>query len=1212
MGPGTGAFVSMLAKLGGGVATGQLKRLLADKTLRRRVARNAAKAAKKRKIQITRGSIRNWLARSQDQLAVGSAIEVESALQYLAWLLPQKGPQPPDRAAKELLNIILREYQVAQSPQNATALGTEWTQERIRTESQQTRSLIQSESRAIIDVVTGPDVFDQDLTVLHPWRSAEARGLQESWRPLAGLVHLLVSSGTRAETLRQWADQTPEDLVPAPADVWCWFGVLAADYGAWDAANSYFQRGIEKGAAPSNYWWARSALNSANRGAPEETIREIANRSQPPHPLATAQLLLLDEQYIECSEVLRDWEPDGPNDRAIKAILLAKCLFGQEDMNGAIAVSLDAAKMDPDSSGVMLVASEALLSRGHYGSSDHPLADFAHARELAIRVRDSRRKWSGDSVVAILTAIKASVLSTDLDRAWRLTQAPPDGEATDSERKDPRLRREAAILAAMMGNFDTAQSLAAEFRDPYTTATVNAWMALDANDLQGAQDEWINAWNSAPGNFAKLATAATLAPLGLKMPDLTEIESDHPESVRRIRTIHEVMAGAEDKLSMLRARAPESEQLTVLLAQLLVGQDDHEGAARVLEEGANRFTAPLLMRMSATRYFHAGLYRDAVRACESALTLAGREWAGELETLMVQFEALEAQDLQTESLAIARRMVGLAPDNLDIRWALVHCLVRRGELADAWAALNYNGEPVQPRGVYDAQNWIALLALYDKSPLFVNRALAVMRGWTDNIELSGIFLAQIYSGLNRNDVQVHDSDLKALHAATAEYTAKHPDSTTFRAISVGTTGDPLEAISQELRDNANDEKLRDLLRKVERAELPLGIVSSVLPRSYTETAIKRASGFVYSHDLASESRVADSVLESLGRPVVLDSTAAVALALLDSTLANLTIGSFSSVLSTDQAYRDALAARDVLEMKSTLSVGWNDRLQRAVPYTITDDEAERLASHAAHVVEILTRCNRRGWPGLKVFPKLDADAGWLNAIDYAVSSKIGFWCDDAVLRQLAISQGGATFGTVDILRTLSERGIIAPEILEVAEATLIANYHVDLGFDPDVFRLAAQYDGWRAGGAAAALSRAQTWSEPEGTLQFLYEALAANAAASPIEVQSWTRSAAGGVLKLAHGDIDAMTLNLRVLLGRLVNQPWMGPDVLPYVVAAIRAAKEQEGAAADDPLNAVFSGMFANLAKAHGPSIASQILLVTARQLEPADRDTIARVILTS
>lgn len=119
-----------------------------------------------------------------------------------------------------------------------------------------------------------------------------------------------------------------------------------------------------------------------NRGAPEETIREIANRSQPPHPLATAQLLLLDEQYIECSEVLRDWEPDGPNDRAIKAILLAKCLFGQEDMNGAIAVSLDAAKMDPDSSGVMLVASEALLSRGHYGSSDHPLADFAHAREL--------------------------------------------------------------------------------------------------------------------------------------------------------------------------------------------------------------------------------------------------------------------------------------------------------------------------------------------------------------------------------------------------------------------------------------------------------------------------------------------------------------------------------------------------------------------------------------------------------------------------------------------------------------------------------------------------------------------------------------------------------------------------------------------------------------------------------------------------------------
>ena len=1209
----SGSLVATLLKLGAGSAAGPLKSLLKRKTLRRRVARRTAKAAKPLGIQVARKDLRHWLGEPevQNQLSVGRASEVESCVHALSVLIGAE-PNEGESRARQLLSLVLSEYHRAQSSQDGVVLATSWVQDQVAAEATATRGHIDSQTGAILDALGSDSVFEQDLNKLHPWRSQMAEELAGGWPALRGFVHSLVVQTDRGPVLRDWAADPPTHLQEAPADVWCWLGVVAADYGQREAACTFIIEGINRGATPANYWWARAALSvNGEESAAQARARELVVKSQPPHPLAAAFSALLEERYADAETELAGWNAGDPNDRSIKAVLLTACAAGQSDFNRSITIGIEASDADPEGSGVTLRTAEALLSRGHYGPSDNPLADFARARSLAIKARDSRRRWLGDSVAAILVAIKASALSTDIDRAWRLTQAAPDGEATDEERCDWRLRRESAVLAATLGEFEHAEALAADIGDQFTSSTVEGWIAIGRRDATRATSAWMGAWAVAPDDFAKVQTAAALAPLGGQMPDLTDLALRQSDAVRRIRVIHEVMSAPGDRLTLMRAKAPESEQLTVLLAEHLVAEGSHADAAAVLEDGANRWNHPLLMRMAADRYLHAGKYAKAADASSAALTLGGTGWAGELEALMVRFDALEAQALQAESLLVVRQMTAVAPDNLNVRWALVHCLVRRGDLDAAWVALTYKGEPVTPRGVDDARTWIALVSTYDTSPSFVSRALTVMRRWGDDPDLVGIYLAQIYMGLTRNTPEVHESDIQALHAATAEYTEKHPESRTFWSAEVGPDDNPLAAVSANLKREAEDSTLADLRQKVSNGELPLGLIAEVAGRSYVEASIKRAAGLVFSHASPPGSAEHEAVSEALGKSVAIDSTAAVTLALLAPPVVDQLLGVFQSTESTDHAYRDALAAQQSLQLRSTLSVVWNEELQKPVPVEISEEVAERLAVHADRTVEVLTRSNRRGWPTLRRFQDLNIGGAWLSTVDFAISSTMTLWCDDRLIRSLATQDGVPAFGTVDLLRELVRTGRMQPELAKVAESVLIDNFYVDLGFDREVMRLAAQLSLWEPSGAAAALTRPAAWADPAATVGFAVEALGEVAGNSPTAVRAWVSCAAVGLLRIAMDDAQGASGNLRILLAQLMTQSWMRPDVLPHAVAGIRDAL-RDHPAVSDPLDSILQSMYETLVEAHGSAAASQLLLMWVRHMPDDDRRNAARSILTS
>lgn len=1192
-----------VAKGLGSAAGKQIFALLAKRTQRFRVAWAVSKTAKAEGILVGWRKLGSWLKAPdvRTAIAAGEPKALRESADRLALEVKPTGPDM-DVAAVRIVDLVRDESLRRMAEGDGRVTQTRRLEHAIESTAREQRALL---------TAGGDEVaFTSALEKLHPWRAQTARELAGHWPPFRALVITLAGERDRRTLLQQWGTTPPAAMSDAPPDGWCWFACVAADYGADEAALEFIAKGVDAGASAS-YWWARAGL-TVGTATPEDSARarELWARSKPKHPLADAGEAIEQGEYATAEQILDAWDAETPNDQSIKAILQTAAATGRGDFNRAIAIGISAATTHPEGSGNTLRTAEALLSRGHYGQSDHPLDDYARAYDLAIQARDSRRTWLGDSVAPTLTAVKASALATNIDQAWRLTQAAPDGTALAHEARDERLRRESAILAATMGRFENAQAVADALGDPFVAHTVNGWKAFTEDRRGDAEEAWLRAWDCAPNDTARLQTAAALAPLGMRLPDLDSLSGEYSTAIERIRTIHEVMSSDED-MSLLRVRATDSEQLTVLLAERLVAQGQITDAAAVLEAGGSRWNHPLMMRMAAARYASAGDYEKAHGVAATALSLGGAAWAGRLETLMIQFDSLESQGQFSRSLAIAREMVTLAPENLTIRWALVHSLVRAGSIQDAWRALSRQGKPVDPRDPADARIWIGLAAECDDGPEFVQRSLEMMSAWLHEPDVVGVFLIQIYRGLRRHERDVVDADIRELHKATEEFTEAHPENQVFRKFTLD-ENDLLGSLTALLEGQATeDPAIKDIRKRVARGELPVGLAAELASRTYVEACIQRGAGLVYSHlpPMAAEGKATASA--AFGSRVVIDASAAATLTVFDPAILDKLVGAFLALETTDAAYRDALGAQQSLNMLSTMTLGWDAKQNRPLISETEPEEAEEFARRADRVVELLARSERRGWPGLKRFAEFTGEGTWLSALDLAISEQRFFWCDDRSLRQLAASEGAQTFGTVDLLAALEAAGDIAPELGAAARASLVAGYYVDLDFDPEVLTLAAELDGWTPKGAAAALARVHSWPDPAACIRFASTAMARIASTSPTGIAHWTAAVALGLVRITDGNVEGASENLDILLTHQLAQPWLRPDTLPFVLQGIRTAVEELPGTVD-PLPVVLARTYSQIAKKHGAPRAAEFLLMLVTKLAEEDRVDAARIILTS
>lgn len=1198
--------VAYLADLGAGVAaeevTTKLKQLLANKSRRRRIARATATVAQNEGISVSPAQLREWLRRSdvQDQLVRGTHQSVETAVMRLSWAL--EGPTDEVRLerAVRIVEVTCQQYLLVQTPQEATAVSAAQTQALVKTEHEATRRLVDDGLAAVVSKLDAPAVFEEHLTRLHQWRAEDARQLVASWPSMHDIVDLLARSRDRRALLASWHDSAPAVLADAPGTVWCWVGQLARDYGC-EGASALILRGIERGVPDPGYWWARAALATDPAGdGVEQQRRDLLERAQHPHPLGRAQLAFLDRDFQEVDSSLASWEPESASDRSIKTVLAAESARAQSELDIAISILDTASREAPEASGQKLHLAELLLARGYHGHTVSRTADFTQAQALAVQARDARRQWGGDSVEATLVAIKASALASDLNRTWQLTQTEPEGNASPKEAADPRTRREAAVLAAMTMRTEEADRLVAGLGDAYTAVLVAGYHAFNDDDFPRAESQWLQAWELAPDDFARLQVARSLAPLGLRLPDLNELASEYADMVDEIRAIHDVMASSiGERLTRLRAHAQDSEQIAVLLAQELSAQGDLSEAAEVLDQAASRWDLPLLRKMAADRYFHAGDYGRAIDSAQLARTMAGSSWPGELECLGIEFNALEALGREEESLSVVRQMTSIAPESDDARWALVNSLGRRGNLDAAFAALRHKGVPIRPRNRDDARNWIVLLTAGDRSPYYLSRALDELDRWRDDEEIAGVFLTNITLGLTQREGAPDETELIRLHTSTDDYSDKFPDSPVFRRFNVS-EDDPLGELAAVLKERETNPVLQELQKGLASAQLPLGLAAEMYDISYAEAVLKRAAGFTFSHAPGVGGLGATELLAALrNAPTVIDTTAAVTLLTLEPALRDRLVGRFARLESTGAAFRDARGAQQSLGFRSTTTLNWDTEHDRLLVSELTDEEAATYARDAEALVAFLTKTRRRDWQ-LRHFTELTMEGAWINVADYAVSNDRAFWCDDFVLRSLARQAGCITFGTIELIQALELTEEIDRSASRTAQATLLNKFHALTTYDSELFEEAARLDQWRARGVAAALTLPETWSAPSDVMRFVQRAAGENAAASHDEFRNWMAAAAIGMAKLG-ADAQGASLNLSLLMGSMLAREWMTPRLLPLVVDGVRQAL-RDRPDVEDPLHGMLMMMYSVAVEEYNESACSHVLLHWAQYLDKADK----------
>lgn len=1192
----------MLSPLIKALGVPALKAALGRRLTRIRVAWTVSRQAKNASLGVTFAAIFDWLSRAdvQQQLASDDPLSMETAVQSLAWRI--EGQSLED--ATLLVRWALEKFLLISSPQLATVVTASRTQHEMTEASKRVESGL---NRLSLDVRERPAEFERDLSLLHPSMVTTTRALAERWPPIADLTHSLVTATDRGKLLSGWASQPPVQIADAPAEAWLWLGELATEYGARRAAVELISNGIAHGAPDPDYWWVRAAL--AIGPEPYETEMRVLLAKAPLHPLGIAVLCLLDEDPAGTEAALAGWGPVSQQDRIIRAWYLSAAAAGRRQENLAIAILEDATKLDLGASGIRLLAAQLLLARARLGVSDSILSDYSKARGYALAARDSRRIWGGDSVEAILVALKATALAGDLEGVRRLLTPAPVGDATPKESDDPRLIGERAKLAALTGDGQTAMALINRLDMAHDRHLVLGYVAQQRGDIAEAADQMSEAWRSAGSDEERIEAAGCLAELGVPMPDLAELEARHPEVVSRIKTLHEVTTSPGDRLFNLRQKAHESEQIAVVLAETLAASDDTLGAAAVLRDAGLRWKNPLLLKMAANRLQAGGDFQGALDCCQEALQLAGGEWAGELDTLGAMFNAQEALALHDQSLLTARRMVSIAPESLDARWVLIHSLLRHGDLLSAWSALNYNGEPVQPRSPHEVRACIDLLVRFDTSSLFLSRALKLFSDWSADEELQGVILAQVHLKSGNRQLAVEDVD--ALREATSAYLEEHPDNPVFRSFTIGPDENPLQDIHEELKRQVPDPELVGLIQQIRKGEIPLGFGAMAIGRSYTECAILGISGLMYCCAPIFSEATQQAAHAAIGNSVVLDPSAAATLARISEATCDTLTAHFQFVDTTIEVYRDALQAQESLALRSTMSIGWSQDADKPEVTQITQDDADSLASRADRVVSLYGRARRSSWPRLRHLGEFEDAERWLGALDYAIETGSPFWCDDLVLSGIARAKGVSSFSTIELMRELVREGLLGSPEERIAEAVLIDAFYVELGFQADVMRLAADLGGWQPRGAAAVLVRAANWADPETVITFILEGVARNLAEHPEAVQGWTHYATKGIVAIAADNRAAAQTNVRLLLERLISNISTRREALPFVLAGVRTALLDEPDL-HDSLEDILRKFHNRLVSNHGHPGAARLLLALVEHSTEEDRDLAARVVLTT
>ncbi|MET7543918.1 tetratricopeptide repeat protein [Streptomyces sp. NPDC005507] len=1056
--------------------------------------------------------------------------------------------------------------------------------------------------------------YDQALATLSPVLQEEARQLHDHWPDVEATVNNLPSGRTaRKDVLEQWAKHEPQWLSSVPTRALPWLAQLASTYDAQSASFSFYDRAVREGGYPRDLLVVRAALQAEN--LTEGSARSyLAAHQDLDSPLVHSVKFALYGDWHAALDHLNRWTAPDDSGQALQLLLRTEALLAQDLTDQALPALREADVARFPQLGLALT--RALLHRARRRATQRKLADAQEALAVALRMRNARREWFGDSAAAVVLAMRAALFSQDLATAWALSQPAPEGDADAQEAEDPRVLEESALIAALTGREHRARELLGVVTRPFAKAQVLAVLEerrADNSEGERAAEAWQRAWAVAEPGPDQLMAAMGLVESGQNLPEIAHLKDDYPEAVADLEKFaHAVSGTAGGDLSVLRANANQNPIIAVKLAQRYQQLGDLEKAAATLQEAAAQWRDAQLMALAARAYQQARNYERAKECAESALRIAGPGWAaqGAMYELLVETESAAGNWEQATDAAIV--LLGLDPHNLDARWALVRCYVTRAQPDEAWQTLTELGEAAAPRRRDEAILWVQLGARHSADPQFVGCALELMQNWPQDEELLGRFLAALLWRTTTTQPMTAEA-AELLREASSDYLDRFPDSVYFRALDASDPRAVLEELGQSLRREHEDEDRREIRGRIEQGQFPIGMLALLNGRSYAEVCVRLTEGApgLFASDPTANEWEAGAIQAALTRRVVVDTSAAVSLALLDPSAAERLLGSCQSIVTTDQIVGDAFHALESFALRSDATVVWNEGEARATLHVAPEEQMSalrRTLERATGIVRLLPRVAR---PELRALPGMPADRApqaWLTALDHAKEHNLVLWCDDRALRTVARSVGVPAFGTLALIDACQREQTVAPQEAMVLRAELLRHFYMDIPFSGELYGFAAQADGWQARGVTAAIARPTAWTDAQAVVRLVLNAVAQIIDPEPDHAAAWLTAAYVGLWRATLPSHRAA--NLQKLSIQALTQPWVSASSLPFLLAGLRngAAETQSG---DGPLMAALARYYGELVQQMGHPRAGTELMNLFSHAVAADQSAAARIVLT-
>ncbi|MEU9382489.1 DUF4365 domain-containing protein [Streptomyces sp. NPDC048279] len=785
-----------------------------------------------------------------------------------------------------------------------------------------------------------------------------------------------------------------------------------------------------------------------------------------------------------------------------------------------------ALRLDPNEPAVQLELAHCLLRRSAVGAPRQAFFDISRAERLAQAARAEYRRWQGPSARAASVLLEARAMSGDITTAIHTAIAMPEGDAHESEAESQPLMAEAVRLAYRAGRIDLAETLAARI----TGHGEKLQLAAYASEADPAADraDRIAAWQAAAAGAAtddqRTTAAFALTGHGIwPVPDLEDLRAQRtlPEVAYQTRWAVADAANGEYDAAIRRLREWENHSLVaaMTLVDQYACQEQLVLAAQAAERAGQRFGDTHLRVLAIDLWDRSG-NREQARI--KALTLLGRPYlaAGtrsQLRRVIIQWaqERADWDDMEEHSLVGLAEEAGIeritslegaagsvSAQALPLVWAAIHAQLNARKLETARDTLARFAPQI--RNAHDARAWLTLTG---------------WSGWTVALAETAIGLAERY---RTEDSELAGALLNGVLLATGAPTpdtdpsprAQTDDSRTLEPVPTALAlPDPLSRKLQDLLALATESRsltaihgTQNLLQYVEQTlgprepllqaaadavrvgALTTGMLAWAAQRPVALTMIHPAAGLIPActlnpNHVAAEVRAAH---DALNGTAVLDPSTLALTTLLPGRFDQLR-AVFAATPVPRAVFDDIIKTRYALDelLRSSGQLGVRGGRSVITKYSDQDrEEHHRQAAAFSRIIPALrpvdvpdlTEIRRR--LALQDVPDHDV-AAWLSAAQHALNTGTPVWCDDATLRELLLKAGIPTFGTVALLRLLTDHSDYpeyTPERYRRDLRILHESYVVDLPVTMDEIIDLAQAQDWRAAAAAAMFARPHFWT----------------------------------------------------------------------------------------------------------------------------------------